>query len=1548
MTSANQTITFTSIPVKYLDEGSFTLNGTASSGLAVSYTSSNTNVATVSGNTVTLRSAGITTITASQAGNSNWNVAANVPQTLNVQARDTDGDGVTDVMELADGTLINDATSFNPLSKGLIAFYPFNGNANDFSGNGYHGTVYGATQVQGIGAQQDSSYRFVNASDWIKSPVGASRFTSDYTLSIWSKIDDFNAGTGGQMHLLSGNLGMLNLTICGFPNDGTDKAKRVSFYMFRDNPWTQVPPGNLWSAQQLESGPWYHLVVRRMGSTYSIFIDGVLSVALTDDRTFAMEDSFIEIGNAFRTPPITSYYHGSLDNLRMYDRALSLAEISQVYVAESGNLDTDGDGLTDAWERGYGRYQIIPGNFTWEQAKADAEARGGHLATITSEAEWNFVRTVLSDDFSAAYESGADIWLGGSDLKVEGQWEWVTSEIWGFHDWRTGQPNNISDSGDADFLELETHANILDWGNEGRHENLDPLWGNYYVLEFGYPTDPTKADTDGDGFNDSIESHYASDPNNPAVTPNTIRPAGRVVAWGKNSESQCVVPSGMTNVIQVSGGFYHSLALKNDGSVVAWGSSGYAQARVPPGLSNVVSVNAGWYNSLALLGTGEVVEWDSIYEQGDIPKPSNLRGVVAIDAGEFHSLALKADGEVVGWGRNLSGESVAPTSLAALKKITAGGWSSGGIGADNNFTIWGAGQLEGGTTILSSVRQASIGGEHVLFLRDNGAVNGYGQNSSGQASPPAGLTNIVAVEAGGYHSLALSSNGTVFAWGANGSGQTLVPARLRDVVSIGAGRDHSLAITTAPAEEPPTIGLTPNPISFLEGASGRTVGTITLADPDGNAADLIVTLGGVDASSFSVTGTGATRNLVVALPTDFESGKTSFTLTLTVTDVQGLTASVNASAALTDDRNEDADGDGLTERQEEDIYGTSDLLSDTDGDGASDPLEISLGTDPKAATFSIDGLTNGTFEEGPTLPPNNPPVNSFSFIPEGQVRGWKTTASDHIIELWYSGHEGVPSYQGPIFAELDANMRGTLYQDVIMTRSGYVDYSFLHRARNTADSMQFKIEELVGGPGSAVAAVRYSRDFTTGQTWTRYEGGQVTTVAAGKVYRFSYVSLSPGSSSVGNFLDDAKFGIGVVQGIPPAILSTNPILGTVGEPLNYALEATGTSHLIFSASGLPTNTAMGSSSGVISGIPQATGSGTAQIVVTNSYGAATNTLAWNIAPASGSITFTNLLHTYDRTGKAATAVVNPTNATYIVTYNGSTNLPVAAGSYEVVGTLTGNFTGSVTNTLVIGAREVGITGLSVLSRVYDGSTTATIRGTPVLGNVVAGDSVGVAGTAQGSFADQSAGAGKIVPVTGLSLTGSLAGNYTIGPIIVSGEITKRPVQVVAGAGTKVYGQIDPTLTYSPSSSLLAGDSFSGSLVREAGESAGEYNILQGTLSAGGNYQINFMGAKFTIVPAAASISLTNLVHTYDGTGKTPLALVSPADATYTLTYNGSTNLPVQAGSYAVVGTLTGNYFGSTRDTLTIQPKGLGVNGLVVKKRGYEGDNQVRAPLDWSG
>jgi len=79
-----QTITFSSLSSKKLNEAPFTLNATASSNLAVAYSSSNPAVATISGNTVTIVGRGSTDIQASQAGNDNYNAAVPVTQTLTV------------------------------------------------------------------------------------------------------------------------------------------------------------------------------------------------------------------------------------------------------------------------------------------------------------------------------------------------------------------------------------------------------------------------------------------------------------------------------------------------------------------------------------------------------------------------------------------------------------------------------------------------------------------------------------------------------------------------------------------------------------------------------------------------------------------------------------------------------------------------------------------------------------------------------------------------------------------------------------------------------------------------------------------------------------------------------------------------------------------------------------------------------------------------------------------------------------------------------------------------------------------------------------------------------------------------------------------------------------------------------------------------------------------------------------------------------------------------------------------------------------------------
>lgn len=89
----------------------------------------------------------------------------------------------------------------------------------------------------------------------------------------------------------------------------------------------------------------------------------------------------------------------------------------------------------------------VEAGLDWEDARDLAEARGGHLVTLTSEAEnlfvWNFLLANLAD--GTEYKS---YWLGGyqqeeyrSGPPAEG-WGWVTGEAWDYTNWHPSEPNN--------------------------------------------------------------------------------------------------------------------------------------------------------------------------------------------------------------------------------------------------------------------------------------------------------------------------------------------------------------------------------------------------------------------------------------------------------------------------------------------------------------------------------------------------------------------------------------------------------------------------------------------------------------------------------------------------------------------------------------------------------------------------------------------------------------------------------------------------------------------------------------------------------------------------------------------------------------------------------------------------------------------------------------------------------------------------------------------------------------------------------------------------
>ena len=126
---------------------------------------------------------------------------------------------------------------------------------------------------------------------------------------------------------------------------------------------------------------------------------------------------------------------------------------------------------------------------------------------------------------------------------------------------------------------------------------------------------------------------------------------------------------------------------------------------------------------------------------------------------------------------------------------------------------------------------------------------------------------------------------------------------------------------------------------------------------------------------------------------------------------------------------------------------------------------------------------------------------------------------------------------------------------------------------------------------------------------------------------------------------------------------------------------------------------------------------------------------------------------------------------------------------------------------------------------------------------------------------------------------SAGANYNLTYVGANLTITAKPITVTADAKSKVYGSPDPSLTYQVTiGSLVTGDTFSGALTRAAGENVGPYAIQQGTLTAGNNYNLSYVGANLTITPAPLTINPGNASRVY-----------GDSNPTFTFAYAGLVN-----------------------------------------------------------
>jgi alpha-tubulin suppressor-like RCC1 family protein len=233
-------------------------------------------------------------------------------------------------------------------------------------------------------------------------------------------------------------------------------------------------------------------------------------------------------------------------------------------------------------------------------------------------------------------------------------------------------------AGNSHSLALKSDGTMLSWG-----WNSSGQLGNSTIS----PNNPTPSIVIGAS---NIVAIAAGSYNSLA-----LKSDGTLLSWGANSSGQLgdgtasgirlnnPTPSavvGASNIVAISAGTFHSLALKSDGTLLSWGDDDYGQlgdGTVGPvynstpsaviGANNTVGIVAGSLHSLALKSDGTMLSWglDDAGQLGDgtvgpnNPTPSAVSGlsnIVALAAGFNDSLVLKSDGTMLSWGDNSGGQ----------------------------------------------------------------------------------------------------------------------------------------------------------------------------------------------------------------------------------------------------------------------------------------------------------------------------------------------------------------------------------------------------------------------------------------------------------------------------------------------------------------------------------------------------------------------------------------------------------------------------------------------------------------------------------------------------------------------------------------------------------------------------------------------------------------------------------------------------------------------------------------------------------------------------
>ena len=363
-------------------------------------------------------------------------------------------------------------------------------------------------------------------------------------------------------------------------------------------------------------------------------------------------------------------------------------------------------------------------------------------------------------------------------------------------------------------------------------------------------------------------------------------------------------------------------------------------------------------------------------------------------------------------------------------------------------------------------------------------------------------------------------------------------------------------------------------------------------------------------------------------------------------------------------------------------------------------------------------------------------------------------------------------------------------------------------------------------------------------------------------------------------------------------LTLTPSGGTGSGVTTYAIVAGGTASGCSLANTSSSNTISATSAGTC--LLQAIKAADSNY---NSATSSTQTFTFNSSNQVTALVITSTNGTYGTDLNLTTSGGSGSGAVSFATSTAGCSLPTS-NTLRVIGPVTCQVTAtkaadvdynaasSVLTNVIFASKQLTITGLSGINKVFDGSVASSVSGSPTLSGIVDGDVVTLLGAPTFTFTNSSVANSKLVSASGYTLTGIDSLKYTLLQPTVNANITKKGATVTAANATVVVG--DPYTPAFSVSGLVGSDSITAITYSFSSTGTGTppttisssvitpSAAIFGVIGAGDNYNLSYVTGTLNIVSSFQVLFKSNFTSSDTSTvtvnfvpGDTPINQAAP-------------------------------------------------------------------------